>query len=207
MIRHSSSAVPSMPPTSTAQWQELAAEELCRTPHLAVRKVQLSSPLRPQGREWIVVHRKPAVVVIPRLSDGRYLLIRQERPAVRQEMCEFPAGQVDEAASSEVLETTARRELLEETGFICPGPLRRLGHFFSSPGFTDENQTIFLAEGVIAKTAFQDVLGADADEAIAGLSFFSEYELRQAIRQGVICDANTLVSFSLLCAYGLAGGL
>ena len=189
--------------SSSQGWREVGATDLCRTPHLQVREVQMVSPLRPEGRPWVVVHRKPAVVVIPRLADGRFLLIRQERPAVLREMCEFPAGQVDEVATPESLETTARRELREETGFICPGAMRRLGCFFSSPGFTDENQTIFLAEGVVAVEAFAEGPGPEADEAIAGLTFFSEYELRQAIREGVVCDANTLVSFALLSAYGL----
>src|SRR5690606_36609462 len=67
---------------------------------------------------WTVVNRKAAVVVAPITEQGKFLLIRQERPAVQRTMWEFPAGQIgcppDEVTEDAVRET-AMRELREET--------------------------------------------------------------------------------------------
>lgn len=53
------------------------------------------------------------VTIVARLPDGRIPLVRQFRVAVEVETWEFPAGMMD---PGETPETTARRELLEETG-------------------------------------------------------------------------------------------
>lgn len=56
-----------------------------------------------------------AVVMIARLRpSGRYILIRQYRPPCDGYVIEFPAGLVD---AGEDAETTATRELKEETGY------------------------------------------------------------------------------------------
>jgi 8-oxo-dGTP pyrophosphatase MutT (NUDIX family) len=54
------------------------------------------------------------VVVLAVTPDGRIPLVRQYRPAVEDFTLEFPAGIID---AGEDAATTARRELLEETGF------------------------------------------------------------------------------------------
>jgi ADP-ribose pyrophosphatase len=180
-------------------WSVLEREVLCETPYLCVQREVLSSPLRPAGRPWLVVERKPAVVIVPLFDNGNFLLVKQERPPVRRLLLEFPAGQIDGPVSPEIMEQTARRELLEETGFAAHGPLQRLGTFFSSPGFTNECQTVFLAR-------VRDEAGPDAarkpdpTEAIAGFVRLSHDAMRRAIAEGMICDANTLAGFSLLSA-------
>jgi 8-oxo-dGTP pyrophosphatase MutT (NUDIX family) len=178
----------------------IAEEILCETPHLVVSRELLSSPLKPQGRPWLVVRRKPAVIVIPRLPDGTFLLIRQERPPVRRLMLEFPAGQIDGEMTETDLEETARRELLEETGYEAEGSLIRLGRFFSSPGFTNENQTVFLANVNPQRAGESPDACPEPDEAIAGIEFLSLEELRAAIAEGRVCDANTLAGFAYLHA-------
>lgn len=200
---HSPSNVPSEVETvAEATWQEVESFILCHTPHLSVRQTLHSSPLRPKGRPWVIVHRKPAVVIIPRTPEGRFLLIRQERPPVQAMICEFPAGQVEGVVGEEDLEAAARRELREETGMICPGPLQKLGSFFSSPGFTDEQQTIFLAEGV--EVADPVALGdpSGADEAIDGVILLTGKELIEWVRAGLVRDGNTLAGFAQLMANG-----
>ncbi|WP_339028248.1 NUDIX hydrolase [Bradyrhizobium symbiodeficiens] len=54
------------------------------------------------------------VVVLAVTPDAHLLLVRQYRPAIERFSLELPAGMVD--ADEDPLET-ARRELLEETGY------------------------------------------------------------------------------------------
>ena len=49
-------------------------------------------------------------------AQGRFLLVRQLRPAVGGRTLEIPSGHVDEG---ETPEESARKELLEETGYVA----------------------------------------------------------------------------------------
>lgn len=181
-------------------WKVLASEEGYRSPYLQVSKEHMATPARPQGVHWTVVRRAKAAVVAPRTTDGRYVLIKQERVAVRRALWEFPAGQIDGDVSEASIRETALRELGEETGMESHGELIALGHFFSSPGFTDECSHLFLATGVEPRAA-----GAshDEQEAILEVGIFTLDELREMIATGEIVDANTQVTYARLHARGL----
>src|ERR1700730_7097211 len=82
-------------------------------------------------------------------SDGKVILIRQERIPIRTAIWEVPAGQVEASSdpSEKEIEKTVLRELREEAGYelAAGGELISLGHYFSSPGFTDEHGYFFVA--------------------------------------------------------------
>jgi 8-oxo-dGTP pyrophosphatase MutT (NUDIX family) len=85
-----------------------------------------------------------AVAIVAVDADGRFVLVRQRRPAAGAELLEIPAGLIDEG--EEPL-ATAKRELREETG-LQGGSWRELASFWSSPGFVDERVTVFAADGL-----------------------------------------------------------
>ena len=72
-----------------------------------------------QVRKWEGLHRNhraEAVIIVARMQpSGRFIIIRQFRPPTNSYILEFPAGLVD---PGETLETTAIRELFEETGYV-----------------------------------------------------------------------------------------
>jgi ADP-ribose pyrophosphatase len=91
------------------------------------------------GREYI---RHPgAVAVVPLFDDGTILLERQFRYPHRREFIEIPAGKVD-AGESHL--ATARRELLEETGYTA-AEWTRLGVIHTAIAYTDESIELFIA--------------------------------------------------------------
>ncbi len=102
----------------------------------------------PQGAEFTrdIVRSPGAVAVVPliRESDGSLsvVLLRQYRAAFAREIVEVPAGMRD--VEGEPPENTARRELIEETGFEC-GSLRLLHRFYPSTGMTDSELHVYLA--------------------------------------------------------------
>src|SRR4051812_24329436 len=70
----------------------------------------------PDGHESVreyVVH-PGAVLVVPVHDDGRLVVERQFRYPLQRVFLEFPAGKLD---PGETPETTARREMIEETGY------------------------------------------------------------------------------------------
>lgn len=88
-----------------------------------------------------------AVVAVTRKGD--VLLTEQYRPPVKKRVIELPAGLAGDTDEfdGEALETAARRELLEETGYEAKGMQRLCGGPISA-GFGTEILTFFRATGL-----------------------------------------------------------
>ena len=111
---------------------------------LTVRADQVQMPDNQQAERVVVTH--PGAVAVLALDEAdRVLMIRQYRHAAGYQLWEIPAGLRD--VSGEALAETARRELLEETGYLAR-EWHVLVDTFTSPGFTNERVRIFLARGL-----------------------------------------------------------
>jgi 8-oxo-dGTP pyrophosphatase MutT (NUDIX family) len=187
-------------PESSNGWSSTDRTTEYSDEHLCVVSEQVVSPRNDKGKSWTTVHRKQAVVIAAMTRDQRFVLVSQERIPIRRTIWEMPAGQVDEVnpADSEV-EMTALRELQEETGYVLGkgGELINLGHFFASPGFTDEREHLFLARPV------EPTEKRVSEESIVDCRAFTVDEIGDMIARDEICDANTLSAFARLIARGL----
>jgi ADP-ribose pyrophosphatase len=185
-------------------WRTISATVEFTDAHLSVAREIVRTPHVRNGGAWTVVHRKPAIVVAPMLEDGSLLLIRQERIPIRAAIWEMPAGQIDQPQENdeEAIRTVALRELREESGYqlAATGELLSLGHFFSSPGFTDEHAFLFLARHV---EPAPEGHAHTASESIVDCRSFTPREIARMIGNGEIRDANTLA----VCARMIAAGL
>src|SRR5262249_60857480 len=106
--------------------------------HIEIVTDLVRTPARSKPRSWTVVHSKAAVIIAPMTPDGKIVLIHQERIPIRAAIWEMPSGQID-GPVHETAEQVALRELREEAGYELArdGQLIALGHYFTSPGFTD----------------------------------------------------------------------
>jgi ADP-ribose pyrophosphatase len=184
---------------SGGAWELLREEVLLDSPHVRVVRETMRTPSRPGGREWTRVTRKAGVVVAPRLPDGSFVLIREERVPARRDFWQFPAGQIDDESTESAIEDAARRELSEETGCTVTGRLEYLGKFFASPGFTDEHTHQFFATEASWNPA---ATMHDGEEMILEVRAFTLVELREMIAGNVIQDAGTLTLYARLAAGG-----
>jgi ADP-ribose pyrophosphatase len=82
--------------------------------------------------------------VIAQPAPGKIVLVRQHRHAVDSDLWEVPAGMIERG---EPPEETAKRELIEETGYRAER-LRFLWSIYTSPGFCQERIHFFVAEGL-----------------------------------------------------------
>ncbi|MBS0210559.1 MAG: NUDIX hydrolase [Planctomycetes bacterium] len=87
------------------------------------------------------VQHPGAVTIVPMVDDEHVCLIRNHRVAVDETLIELPAGTLE---PNEPPIETARRELIEETGFTA-GRIEPLCQFFMSPGILNERMHVFLA--------------------------------------------------------------
>jgi ADP-ribose pyrophosphatase len=132
----------------------------------------------------VVRHRGSAVMMA---VDGKrqILLVRQFRLPAAKYLWELPAGSVDPGEKPFV---TARRELIEETGYRARS-WKKLASFFVSPGFVAERMTIYLATGLIAGEAHP--MGDERIET----RWFPAAEVERMIGAGKIEDAKTMVGY------------
>ena len=183
-------------------WETISSDRHFGNAHLEVVTDHVRTPTRATPRAWTVVHRKAAVIIAPMTRAGKIILIRQERVPIRSAIWEMPSGQIDKVLEPDQKEikAVALSELREEAGYELAkgGELIELGHYFSSPGFTDEHGYFFLARPVEPCADYV----RDETEAIVDCREFSIEELRRMIAKNEIRDANTLSMWARLVAGG-----
>jgi ADP-ribose pyrophosphatase len=139
-------------------------------------------------REYI---RHPgAVAIVPLFDDGRVLLERQFRYPHNRDFLEIPAGKID---PGEAHLDTAKRELLEETGYVAE-EWTRIGVIHTAIAFTDEAIELFTAKKLTLKGR-----QLDAGEFLE-TQLLEFQEALKMIRDGRITDAKTVAALLLLAS-------
>jgi ADP-ribose pyrophosphatase len=132
-------------------------------------------------REYIL--HPGAAIILPLFDDNTVLIERQFRYPVGQHFYELPAGKLE--ANEPSLET-AKRELLEETGYLAR-EWRELGHLHPCIGYSNERIDFFLARKLEFKAT-----QPDEGEFLETLRV-SLPETIEWIRSGRITDAKTIL--------------
>ncbi|CAG0963294.1 ADP-ribose pyrophosphatase [Burkholderiales bacterium] len=154
---------------------------------LHVRRDTVRLPTgRTATREYVV--HPGAVLIAPRLPDGRWIVERQFRYPVGRVFLEFPAGKRDPGESAL---DTGRRELAEEAGYVARA-WTRLGVIHPVIGYSDEAIELWRADGL-------EHVGRrlDEDEHLDILAM-SGAELLAALDRGEITDAKTVAALFFL---------
>jgi ADP-ribose pyrophosphatase len=131
----------------------LKVERKVISPWLKVVARDVEFPAASSVETYYAIAEPDYVVVLAVTPEARVLLVRQYRPAIERFSLELPAGMVD--PDEDPLET-ARRELLEETGYsvlsierignaaTCSSRISNTSHSFfvrvgeRKPGFVEE---------------------------------------------------------------------
>jgi ADP-ribose pyrophosphatase len=168
----------------------ISGEEVFSGSLLRVQRDRVKLPDGTEGtREYI---RHPgAVMIVPQFDDGRILLERQFRYPHRREFIELPAGKCE--AGEPHLET-AKRELLEETGYVA-AEWKRLCVLHTAIAYTDEAIELYLARGLekrerkLDQGEFLEIFELPLAEAM------------EMVRDGRITDAKTVAGLLWLKSF------
>jgi ADP-ribose pyrophosphatase len=144
------------------------------------------------SREYIA--HPGAVMIIPRLPDGKLLMERQFRYPLARVFIEFPAGKID---PGEDPATTAARELLEETGYTAER-WSHIGTLHPLITYSTERIEIYTADALTFVGAkldageFIEILSATLEEALTWMD------------RGELTDVKTMLGLLLLSRRGAA---
>jgi ADP-ribose pyrophosphatase len=138
----------------------------------------------PDGKETVreYIRHPGAVAIVALFDDGSVLLERQFRYPHRREFIEIPAGKLDQG---EAHLDTAKRELLEETGYVA-AEWRRLGIIHNAIAYSDEGIELWLAKGLERRE--QKLEPGEFLEVIT----LPLAEAQEMVRDGRITDAKTV---------------
>jgi ADP-ribose pyrophosphatase len=139
-------------------------------------------------------YKSPDVaVIVPFLGKDTLVMIRQYRHPLRKVLLEFPAGHIE---NSENPENTARRELLEETGYRA-SEIEEVYAYHPSVSISKQFVHVFRARSLI-KGEYKH----DSMEDIREIDFVAIEDLKQMIAERKVESAGTLIAY-LMCCTGI----
>jgi ADP-ribose pyrophosphatase len=158
-----------------------AEREICQA---RIIRVVAKDLVLPNGRKttFTIVEHPGAVAIVPVHANGDVVLLKQFRPSIDEELYEIPAGTIEKG---EAPLATAKREIIEETGFKAK-QWSKVGEFYSAPGFCTELMHLYVARGLSPASA-----DGDADEILKPVRMSVDAALK-LIRTGKIRDAKTI---------------
>lgn len=129
-----------------------AEREICQA---RIIRVVARDLVLPNGRQttFTIVEHPGAVAIVPVHSNGDVVLLRQFRPTIGEELYEIPAGTIEKG---EAPLATAKREIIEETGFKAKR-WTKIAQFYTAPGFCTEFMHVYVARGLSPASGHQDV--------------------------------------------------
>ena len=158
-----------------------AEREICQA---RIIRVVAKDLVLPNGRRttFTIVEHPGAVAIVPIHANGDVVLLKQFRPSIDEELYEIPAGTMEKG---EAPLATAKREIIEETGFKAK-QWSKVSEFYSAPGFCTELMHLYVARGLSPASA-----DGDADEILKPVRMSVDAALK-LIRTGKIRDAKTI---------------
>ncbi|UTH73131.1 NUDIX domain-containing protein [Chromobacterium sp. IIBBL 290-4] len=170
--------------------KQLSTEVVHQGGFLKVHRDKVALPDGKEAEREYILH--PGAVAVLALTDDEQLIVeRQYRYPAGREFIEIPAGKID---PNEPPESTAKRELLEETGYTAQEWLH-LGTAYPCIGYSNEKISYYLARRLTLSERQLD------DGEFLEVLTLPLREVMDMSLDGRICDSKSIVGLHWLAAY------
>lgn len=151
-----------------------------------ILNLRIDDVILPDGKKSNreIVEHPGGVSILAVKDNGKILIVKQFRKAANKALFEIPAGKLE---FGENPDACAKRELMEETGYTSE-KLKLLLSFYPSPGFSEENIYVYLAENLR-----EEHVDTDDDEFLEVYEYTIN-ELVEMIKKNEIVDAKTIIA-------------
>ncbi|MBI5754390.1 NUDIX hydrolase [Candidatus Peregrinibacteria bacterium] len=122
-------------------WKVLKSEEILKNKFFSVQKDTCEKSNGDIVKDYYTVHRPHVAIIAAFTPDMQLVMIHQYRHPVKSLDYELPAGFIEPYETD--IAQTAKRELLEETGYECES-LEKIQETFSSAGFMSNHVNFFI---------------------------------------------------------------
>lgn len=152
------------------KWKTLEESRILKTVvfDVNVNKNESSSGIK---GDYYIMSAPDWVIIIPE-KEGKFIAVKQWRHGEKALSVEFPGGVIDRG---EEPEEAAKRELLEETGYIAK-KITKLGKVNPNPALFTNHLHVFLAEDLTAtgkqnldEDEFINCMELSKDEVLEGM--------------------------------------
>ena len=128
------------------------------------------------------------VEIVPILNDGSILMIKIYRYGAKKDLLELPAGYIED---NETPMKSAKRELLEETGYSCRS-MKAKGWYYYIPSRSKQKVYVFVARGLKLISSLQ----LDEFENISVVKL-SKKQIQRKMRSGQIKNSSVIAALML----------
>jgi 8-oxo-dGTP pyrophosphatase MutT (NUDIX family) len=172
-------------PGALTPWETLGSELAFDHRWYRVRRETVRLPSGKVVDDYFVSERPDVVLVAAVTPDENVVFVRQWKQGRRAFMIELPGGMCD---PGEAAEESARRELLEETGYACE-QLTKIGEFEQDPTKGANLIVAFLGfgAGIAGEPSW------DEQEELE-IVLIPVGELESAVREGRLTSAGTVAT-------------
>lgn len=126
------------------KWKTLSSEYVFSNPWFKVKKEAVELPNGKIMDDYYIWDEPMVAMIVAFTENNDLLMVRQYKHAAGEIMIELPAGYVD---SNENIEVAAKRELAEETGYVCES-LEKLATIIKNPTKSRSKVHLFIARNV-----------------------------------------------------------
>ena len=171
------------------KWKKIESKKIYQNPLFTTEMHLVELPNGKQISDYLYLNAKDGANIVAITEKEELILIEQYKYAINKTILTTPGGLAD--SKKENLLHTAKRELLEETGYVAK-KITKIGEFYPLPGNVTQKTFVFLATGCYKKSS---KLSLDETEFIK-VKLIPLSKLNKLIKENKLNDSMSLAALT-----------